>query len=261
MTARDLPNFQRLLAVIARLRSPTGCPWDRQQTVASMAPHLLEEAYETVDAIVRGDGEQVAEELGDVLTNVLLIAQIRADGGDSDLEPIAGAVADKLVRRHPHVFGDQPADGQAVAFRDWERLKLQEPRPGTPVRSVLDGVPAALPALLRASRVGEKAARVGFDWPDCSGPRAKVAEELAELDAAIASGDGAAIAAELGDLLFSIINLARHLGCSAELALRGTVDRFQRRFALVERELGPDLQQRSLAELEAAWQRAKQALD
>lgn len=253
-------GLQRLLAVIARLRAPDGCPWDRQQTPISMAPHLLEETYEAIDALQQDDADAAGEELGDVLVNVLLIAQMRSETGHGDAGALATAAAEKLVRRHPHVFGGTPVDGAEAAFRNWERIKQQEPQggdKGAAARSVLAGVPAALPALLRAFRVGEKAARVGFDWPDRQGPRAKIDEELRELDEAVETGDKAAIEHELGDLLFSIVNLARHLGCNPEMALRQQVERFQRRFRLVEGWLGPDLGKRSLAELEAAWQRAK----
>lgn len=265
--ADPLPAFARLLEVIARLRAPDGCPWDRQQTLASMAPCLLEEAYEAVDAL-RGD-ERAAqcEELGDVLMNVLMCAQIASESdrenGGFDAAAVALGVADKLVRRHPHVFGDRRADSADEAYRNWERRKLAERTAdaaggaGAAAKGVLAGVPQDLPALLRAFRIGEKAARVGFDWPDPRGPREKIAEELRELDEAIARGDPGAVAAELGDLLFSVCNLARHLQANPEMALRGTVDRFVARFAKVERELGADLTGRSLDELEAAWQRAK----
>ncbi|MCA8966602.1 MAG: MazG family protein, partial [Planctomycetes bacterium] len=167
--------------------------------------------------------------------------------------------AAKLVRRHPHVFGDARADGAEMAYRNWERIKQAERKQQDGPKGVLDGVPAALPALLRAFRLGEKAARVGFDWPDRQGPRAKLDEELGELDAAIASGDRAAIADELGDVLFSLCNLARHLGANPEMALAGTADKFQRRFASVEQQFEYQLQGRSLAELDAAWNRAKTA--
>jgi MazG family protein len=255
MTTSDLPQLRRLLDVIARLRAEDGCPWDRQQTAVSMAPHLLEEAYEAVAALERGERDGSREELGDVLMNVLLIAQIESERGAFSAEDVAGGVADKLVRRHPHVFGDQKVDDAAMVLRNWEHQKqLERSAAGN---GVLGGVPDALPALLAAFRVGEKAARVGFDWPDAHGPRQKIAEELRELDAAVAAGDAAAAASELGDLLFSICNYSRHLGHNPEMALRSTIARFRSRFAAVERDLGPDLRQRSLAEMEAAWQRAK----
>jgi MazG family protein len=218
----NLPGIHELLAVIARLRNPGGCPWDRAQTMASMAPHLVEEAFEAADALRRGVVEEAQEELGDVLVNVAMISQMAREQGAFDVDAVAAAAAQKLVRRHPHVFGDPTTerakggvDGAEQAYRSWEAKKREERSEG---RSVLAGVPVALPALLRAFRLGEKAARAGFDWPDREGPRAKVTEELAELDAAIASRDDTAIAAELGDLLFSLCNLARHLSQNPEVA-------------------------------------------
>lgn len=254
--------LQRLLAVIAHLRAPNGCPWDRAQTTVSMAPHLLEEAYEALEALRRGDDTDARDELGDVLMNVLMIAQIASERGAFDIDAVATAIHDKLVRRHPHVFGDQKVEHEAHVLQNWERIKLQEQQAGTSTaqKGLLSGVPASLPALLQAYRIGEKVARVGFDWPDRHGPRQKIDEELRELDAAIASGDQAAMAAELGDVLFSVCNLARHLKAEPEMALRGTIDRFVARFAGVEQELGPDLTGRTLAELDAAWNRSKQRL-
>jgi MazG family protein len=260
-----LPGLHQLLATVARLRAPDGCPWDREQTQASMAPHLLEEAFEAADALASGDVAARREELGDVLVNVAMISQIASEGGAFTCDDVAAAAAAKLVRRHPHVFGDQRANSAELAYRSWEKQKANEraaagPDAATPAtKSVLAGVPVALPALLRAFRIGEKAARAGFDWPDRAGPRAKVDEELAELDAAIAAGDRAAIAAELGDVLFSLCNLARHVGANPEMALAATSAKFQRRFAAVERTFDHQLQGRSLAELDAAWNAAKLA--
>jgi len=254
-----LPGLRRLLQVVARLRAPDGCPWDKQQTMASMAPHLVEEAFEAADALRRGDADDSREELGDVLVNVALISQISSEGGGFDADTAAAAAADKLVRRHPHVFGDVAVDGAEMAYRNWERMKQDERRDQAQPRGALAGVPVALPALLRAFRIGEKAARVGFDWPDRQGPRGKITEELAELDQAVAGGDHQAITGELGDLLFSICNFARHLGVNPEVALADTTDKFQRRFDAVEREFDFELHGRSLAELDAAWNRAKAA--
>lgn len=250
-------GWQQLLGTIARLRAPDGCPWDRQQTQASMAPHLLEEAFEAADALRRGEVADVREELGDVLVNVAMIAHIASEAGEFDVDAVAAGAAAKLVRRHAHVFGDRQADSAELAYRSWERQKRADQAAVGAPQSALAGVPTALPALLRAFRIGEKAARTGFDWPDQSGPRAKIDEELAELDAAVAAGDPGAIAAELGDVLFSLCNLARHVGVNPEVALAGTTAKFQRRFAAIEREFDHDLTGRSLAELDAAWNRAK----
>jgi nucleoside triphosphate diphosphatase len=264
--ANPLPGLHELLATVARLRAPDGCPWDREQTATSMARHLLEEAFEAVDALRRGDADATREELGDVLVNVAMIAQIASENGTFTCDDVAAGAAAKLVRRHPHVFGGERDGGAEHAYRRWEQQQAREreaangdgaDRGDGGARSVLAGVPLALPALLRAFRIGEKAARAGFDWPDRAGPRAKVDEELAELDAAIGAGDREEIAAELGDVLFSLCNLARHAGVDPEMALAGTTAKFQRRFAAVERALGHRLEGRSLAELDVAWEQAK----
>lgn len=254
-----LPGLHELQSTIARLRAPDGCPWDRKQTTASMSANLLEEAFEAADALRREDDHEAAEELGDVLVNVAMITQIASESGRYALDQVAAAAARKLVRRHPHVFGDERADAAEIALEHWERRKQQEKRDAGVDPSVLSGVPSAMPALLRAFRVGQKAAKVGFDWPDAQGPRHKLDEELHELDDAIAAGDQAAVAEELGDALFSLCNLARHHGVDPEAALQATTDKFQRRFRAVERELDHDLRDRPLAELESAWQRAKAA--
>lgn len=256
----DTPEFDRLLAVIRRLRAPGGCPWDREQTEASMAPHLLEETFEAVDAIRAGDADASCEELGDVLMNVLMIAQIAAEAGRFGSEDVARTIADKLIRRHPHVFGDVQARDSEQVLRNWERIKQTErdKAESSEPAGLLDGLPADLPALLLAFRLGEKAGRVGFDWPDPSGPRAKLDEELRELDDALAQSDAKAIEAELGDLLFSVANLARHHGVNPEMALRDTAIRFRRRFAHVERTLGSRLRSAPLEEKEQAWSEAKE---
>lgn len=254
----------RLLGIVRRLRAPDGCPWDREQTEQSMAPHLLEEAFEAADAIRSGDAQASAEELGDVLMNVLMVSQIASEADRFGLEDVCEAIADKLVRRHPHVFGEEAEreglEQPDAVLANWERIKQTE-RDSTVVdperRSALAGVPAALPALLRAYRVGEKAARVGFDWPDVEGPRAKIDEELGELDAAASSGTTADVEHELGDVLFSVVNYSRHLGHNPEIALRATIDRFTARFQSVERQLGDGLADASIETMEAAWQRAK----
>ncbi|HEB54228.1 MAG TPA: nucleoside triphosphate pyrophosphohydrolase [bacterium] len=253
----ELPGFTHLLATVARLRAPDGCPWDRKQTMASMAPHLVEEAFEAADALRREDLPASREELGDVLVNVAMISQIASEADHFQADEVARAAADKLVRRHPHVFGDRRAESAEIAYRNWEREKQKEKAARGEDQSALSGVPSALPALLRAFRIGQKAAKAGFDWPDRDGPRAKLDEELGELDEAVATGDEARIAEELGDVLFSVCNLARHLGVNPEVALTDTSNRFQRRFARVEREFDFDLGDRTLDQLEAAWQRAK----
>ena len=252
-----LPGFHHLLQTIARLRAPDGCPWDREQTTASMAPCLVEEAFEASDALRRGLTEEAREELGDVLVNVTMISQIASEDGRFCADEVAMQAADKLVRRHPHVFGDTCADSADSALQSWEQQKQREKAARGQDRSALSGVPSALPALLRAYRVGQKAAKAGFDWPDRDGPRGKIDEDVQELDEAVASGDERAIAHELGDLLFSACNFARHLGVNPETALADATDHFQRRFQEVERSLGHELRSRSLDELEGAWEEAK----
>ncbi|MGK0303194.1 MAG: MazG family protein [Planctomycetota bacterium] len=222
-----------------------------------MAPHLVEEAFEAADALRRGITDESRAELGDVLVNVTMISQIASEAGQYTADDVAQAAAEKLIRRHPHVFGDQQADSAEIAFKTWEAQKQLEKEAAGEDLSVLSGVPKAMPALLRAYRVGEKASKVGFDWPDQKGPRAKLSEEVAELDEAVQSGDKAAIADELGDVLFSVCNLARHLGINPEVALASTTDKFHRRFNRVEQAFDYQLQGKPLADMEAAWDQAK----
>jgi MazG family protein len=226
-------TFPRLVELMQRLLAPDGCPWDREQTFASLRRYVVEEACEVVDAIDDGDRGELRAELGDLLLQVVFQAELaRAEGSFGPDDVVAG-ICDKLVRRHPHVFGDAHADTAAEVLQNWERIKAKERR-DKPNRGVLAGVPRSLPALTRAQRVGEKVARVGFDWPDARGSRGKVGEELGELDAAIASGDKDRVEAELGDVIFALVNLARHVDVDAEGALRRTIDEFTRRFDHVE---------------------------
>jgi MazG family protein len=255
-------GLARLQSILARLRGADGCPWDREQTLATLKPCLVEECYELLDVMAGTDCAAHAEELGDVLLQVLFQTSIREEQGAFTFDDVANQLADKLIRRHPHVFGDTAVDGTEAVLRNWERIKQAE-RSGAPeahTRSALAGVPDALPALLRAQRVQTKAARVGFDWPDRTGPRDKIDEELAELDAALAAEDAPAAAAEIGDLLFSIVNLCRFLKIDAEEALRLCTSRFARRFQHVEQRAqaaGRDLRDSSLDELDAFWEEAK----
>lgn len=252
----DTPQLHRLQEIITRLRAPDGCPWDRKQTEESMAPHLLEETYEALDAIQSGSADDTREELGDVLMNVLMIAEIAKESGRFDAEGVAREISDKLVRRHPHVFGDVQADDADQVLENWEQIKRTE-KADAPPKGALDGVPAGLPALLQAYRIGEKASRVGFDWPDRNGPRKKLDEELSEFDEAVAAGDEEAMAEELGDLLFSVVNVARHAGVNPEMALRATNAKFRARFGHVESELGEGLKNAPLEVMEEIWVAAK----
>jgi MazG family protein len=229
--------IERLLAIMTQLRDPErGCPWDLQQDFRSIAPHTLEEAYEVADAIEREDLGSLRDELGDLLFQVAFHAQLAHEQGAFAFDDVVDAISDKLTRRHPHVFGDATVAGAAQQTAAWERMKREE-RAARGDAGALADVPVALPALTRARKLGARASQAGFDWPNAAGPRAKVAEELAELDASLAAGDAGAREAELGDLLFSIVNLARHLDLDPETALRRANDRFARRFRHVEREL------------------------
>jgi tetrapyrrole methylase family protein/MazG family protein len=238
-----------------RLRGEGGCPWDRVQTQSSLRAYLLEEAYELLEVLDEEDDAKVREELGDLLLQVVFHARIAEEypnGARYDLGDVASGIADKLVRRHPHVFetGQSLSSPEQVQVA-WAEHKRREGR-----KSVLDGVPRALPALLRAQRIQTKAATVGFDWPSTDGPLAKLDEELAELRVEVEAGDHARIGEELGDLLFSLVNLARHLDVEAEHVLREAGARFEQRFRHVETQ-GGDLKALSLEELEALWQAAK----
>jgi len=247
-----------------RLLAPGGCPWDREQTFESLRKYVLEEACEVIDAIDSGQRDQLREELGDLLLQVVFQAELgRAQAGFAIDDVVAGIV-DKLVRRHPHVFGDGTAKDADEVLSNWERIKADEKKD----RGVLAGVPRSLPALTRAQRVGEKVARVGFDWASAEGSRAKVAEELTELDQAIESGEEDAIEAEMGDVLFALVNLSRHHAVDAEGALRRTIDKFTRRFAHVEARvkerhggwgLPGDGKTLSLEVLDGYWDEAKKA--
>ena len=261
MGTEDFSGMRRLHEVMKRLRAPGGCPWDREQTLQTLKPCLLEETYELLEAMDSPDPAPHVEELGDVLLQVVFQCAIREEEGNFNLDDVAATLADKLIRRHPHVFGDAQATTSGQVLRNWEAIKQTE-KGKPPDRSALDGVPATLPALLKAQRVQSKASRVGFDWEDATGAISKIEEELAELKAAIASGDKAATAEEMGDLLFSAVNTCRFLDIDAEGALDGTIRKFSRRFREVERrvrEQGRALKDCTLVEMDAIWDAVKQA--
>lgn len=264
--------FARLLAIVDRLRAPDGCPWDREQTLASMAPHLVEEAHEAVEAIERGHVAQGAEECGDVLMVVALLCRIAEDAGQFDLAAAAHGICDKLVRRHPHVFGDVQVDGTGQVLANWEAIKKAEREGQQADSSAIAGVPVALPALQRAHRVGGKAVSAGFRWADPRGALAKLREESAELDEALAgvdlSRDGmpgvsdeqrARVEHELGDVLIAAAFLARYLGADPERLAREAVRRFESRFRAMEASIGEPLKDATLERMMAAWQSAKSA--
>ncbi len=235
--------IDRIVAIVERLRDPvTGCDWDRVQTFATIAPYAIEEAYEVADAVERDDMASLKDELGDLLFQVVLHARIAEQLGAFDLADVGDAIADKMERRHPHLFGD------ASERPDWEGLKAAERIGAT---SVLDGVALALPALMRAEKLQKRAARSGFDWPDASGPRAKIDEELLE----IAAAGPDELEEEVGDLLFSVVNYARHLGVDPEVALRAANTKFERRFRAIEATA--DFAGLPLADKESLWVQAK----
>ena len=261
----DQPSVDRLLEVMARLRDPeTGCPWDVQQSFATIAPYTIEEAYEVAAAIEDGDMAELKEELGDLLLQVVFHARMAEEAGAFAFEDVAAAISDKMVRRHPHVFGDVSAETADDVKLSWEEIKAAEraEKAENSETSALDGVSKGLPALLRASKLQKRAARVGFDWPESSQVFLKIDEELSELKAEIENGaEHDRLEDELGDLFFVLVNLARHLKVDPETALDRCNKKFERRFRALERgltETGRSLDEASLEEMEAGWQAAKQ---
>ncbi len=256
-------ELERFVEIVRRLRGPDGCPWDRQQDHHSLIPCLLDEAYELVEAIEEKDPDKICEELGDVLLQIGLHAQIADDTGSFHIEDVARSINEKLIRRHPHVFGDVKVDGADEVAGNWEEIKKKEKDKSTR-KSVLDGVPPRLPALHRASKVQSRAARVGFDWTSIDPVLDKVEEEFAEFREALQKGDHEHAEEELGDILFAMVNVARHRKISAEAALRGTIEKFTARFHYIEeklRETGRDPSQSSLEEMDRFWEESKRALN
>lgn len=255
---RAAEAFATLCRTMAKLRAPGGCPWDAEQTFATLTPYLIEEAYETIEAIESGDPKAHCEELGDVLLQVVFQAEIANETQTFDAEAVARAINDKLIRRHPHVFSDAAvADDANQALRNWETIKASERKSD---KGTLDGVPRALPGLTRAFRTGEKAAAVGFDWPDIRGSIDKVDEEWQELQHAMKSTDRHAIESEMGDTLFAMVNLCRHLRLDPEAALRQTIEKFQKRFRYVEQNIqarGKKVHDATLDEMDDLWEEAK----
>lgn len=255
-----MSNFDRLVDLMARLRSPSGCPWDKAQTPQSLKPYLIEEVYEVLDAIDRNDDAEIVEELGDLLLQIVFHAQIAREENRFTIDDVAGAIADKLVRRHPHVFGDAEADTPAQVLQNWERIKAEENPDKRP--SLLDGLPRHLPALLRAYHLQRKAARVGFEWDHIAEVIQKVREETEELMHARAAGAEDRVREEFGDLLFALVNLARFLQICPEDALAQTNRKFQTRFRYIETELGKrgkTPEEATLEEMDALWEAAKRA--
>ena len=255
-----MTSIEKLLEVMARLRDPeNGCPWDLEQDFSTIAPYTIEEAYEVADAIDREDWPELRDELGDLLFQVVFYARMGEEAGHFDFEGVAAAISEKMVRRHPHVFGTADERESGHEPGSWARIKATE-RARRDDRSALAGVARALPALKRAQKLGKRAGRVGFDWPDRRGVSAKIQEEIDELERVIGARDKAAIVNEFGDLLFAFVNLARHLDIDPEQALVGANAKFERRFRDMEkaiREKGRDIKDFSLASLDREWRAAK----
>jgi tetrapyrrole methylase family protein/MazG family protein len=253
--------IDRLLEIMRQLRGPDGCPWDREQTLDSLKSNLIEEAYEVIDAMESGDRAELCGELGDLLLQVVFQAQICDEAGEFNFNDVVNGIADKLVRRHPHVFGDVQANTSGEVLRNWEKIKKTEKDADKP-RSLVEGVPRHLPALAKAHLVQKRVARAGFEWDEIGGVIAKLEEELAEVKEAMEQKDAAAIREELGDLLFSTVNLSRYLGHESEELLNENIAKFMRRFQCLENRLhaeGREVEKCSLAELDAVWNEVKAA--
>ena len=258
-------NLQESVEIMARLRGPDGCPWDREQTFDTIKRHTLEETYEVFDAIERQAWPELKDELGDLFLQVLFYAQMASEAGHFNISDVAANLNAKLVRRHPHIFGDVEARDAATVLKNWEAIKREEKRSAGETAqdaSLLGDIPRSMPAMLEAGKIGSRAAKVGFDWPDTNGLFAKLEEEIGELRSEVDETSGSATLAveeELGDLLFTVVNLARHLKVDPEQALRSANAKFRRRFVAMERAAGGHeaLRVRSPDELEALWAKAK----
>jgi MazG family protein len=255
-------SMAELCAIMERLLAPDGCPWDREQTLESLRPYLLEEAYEVLDAMEQDHVQDHCEELGDLLLQVVFQSALRERDSQFGIDDVIASISDKLIRRHPHVFADSQASTPAEVHAQWDRIKAEEKRAkkGPAEARTLSGIPRSLPALLRAQKLGMRASRVGFDWPDTAGVWAKLREEIGELETAAAQESRERVAAELGDLLFAAVNLARKLDIDAEGALRAANQRFAERFEYVEDRLAADgrsPREADLEEMDALWNEAK----
>lgn len=256
-------SIEKLLEVMQKLRDPkNGCPWDIEQDFSTIAPYTIEEAYEVADAIHREDFDELRAELGDLLFQIVFYAQMAAERGHFDFDDVAGDISAKMVRRHPHVFGSDDERAKGKVDGSWEEIKAQE-RAIHDDDSALAGIAKALPALMRAQKLGKRASRVGFDWPNRKGVHLKIEEELEELEEAVGTRDAASIEDEIGDLLFAVVNLARHVGVDAETALTGANHKFERRFRSMEAAIESedlDLRKETLESLELRWRKAKKNL-
>jgi MazG family protein len=268
---KDLESFETLVKIMDRLRDPDGCPWDREQDYETLRSYLIEECYEVADALDRGNPADLREELGDLLFQIVFLSRLAKEDGDFEAGDVVRGIAEKMIRRHPHVFGDAKAETPDEVLRNWEEIKREEkglgkesPEAGGPAPSVLDGIPVALPALLKAQRLGTKASRVGFDWERPLDVLDKIHEELGELREAVGQEDRTAVREELGDLLFSLVMLARKLDVDPEGALERTNLKFVRRFSWIEKELAKErkrVDQEDTERLEQLWGEAKRSPD
>jgi XTP/dITP diphosphohydrolase/tetrapyrrole methylase family protein/MazG family protein/ATP diphosphatase len=257
-------SFEELVEIIKKLRAPGGCPWDRKQTLETLKEYVIEESYELIDAIDSRDVKNICEECGDLLLQIVFIAQIAAENGWFEVQEIIESLCDKLKRRHPHVFGDLKVRDSEEVRRNWDMIKLQERESKKEEPSRLTGIPRSMPALLRAYAIQERAAKVGFDWEkDNLDPIwAKIDEEIRELRKALDEGDAGEVKEEIGDLLFAVVNLSRHIGVNPEEALQGANEKFSARFRFIEESVegkGRSFDEYSLDELETLWQSAKKA--
>ncbi|MFA5928885.1 MAG: nucleoside triphosphate pyrophosphohydrolase [Candidatus Margulisiibacteriota bacterium] len=260
---QDNKKIEKLLGIVARLRAPDGCPWDREQTHETLKPYLVEETYEALEAIDHKNYKGLCEELGDILLHVVFHANLAQEEGHFNFDDVVASANNKMIHRHPHVFSDARADTVDDVWRHWEKIKGEEKKAKKEVGSVLENVPKALPSLYRADKLQRRAARIGFDWDNIAGAWEKVYEELQELKEVYEGDDKEKISEEIGDLLFSIVNISRKLNLDAEEALRGSIDKFMKRFHYIEEQTtakGKDLQKMPLEEMDRLWREGKAKL-
>lgn len=257
-----MTDLDKLLTLMARLREPGGCPWDREQTRETLKPMLVEESYEVLHALDAEDPRELREELGDLLLQIVFHARIAEENGEFDMQGVIDGIYDKIVHRHPHVFGDVKVSGSDEVLVNWDRIKKEEKaKKGKKRASILDGIPPKMPALHEAHQIGVRAARAGFDWEDAGGVIRKIREELDELERSLTAENPAAVKEEIGDLLFAVVNLCRFLSVDPETALKTTNQKFRQRFGFVEqkvRDAGKTVEGCDLDELERYWQESKQ---
>lgn len=259
-SAKSCAPLQRFLSIIDALRGPSGCPWDKQQTYQSLTPFVIEEAYEVVQAALEKDANKLKEELGDLLLEIGLYASIAKEQGEFTFNDVLNGISDKLLRRHPHVFGDVKAESPEEVEKVWAEVKQKEPGRHKKGHSLMDEVDKGLPALMRAQKQQKAAAKVGFDWPDAGGPFGKILEEIAEVKTAFSGGNQEQVLDEVGDLLFACVNLARHLGVDSETALSHTIEKFSSRFRKIElycKDHNLKMEEMELDFLDRLWEEAK----